>query len=212
MEPPNFWNNLRARFLSLNDPRQLLRAIQIADGTFMLSGGPENPTEREVLRSQFVALAERAAMAADLAHGDDALDAWFKYLKGGARYRPIEVVHYDGHSVEDLESGWLDALCLSSAEACERLETIAYAALRRGGLTPEDSARKPLSHNLDKLRVECGWTIDMLADKTGLDRSTVLQHSKGSTPRPQTLKLYSVAFSKALGRTISPEDLISRLL
>ena len=211
MESPDFWRHLRERFLSLNDPRQLLRAMELPDGRFKLSDSYDE-AESKILRSQFVALAQRAAIAADLSNGDDALEAWFRHLKGGPRYRPVEVVHYDGHSVEDLESGWLDALCLSSAEACESLETTAYAALHRDRLTASDNTRTPLSRNLEKLRVECGWTFEMLAEKTGLDRSTVLQHSKGSTPRPQTLKLYALAFSKALGRAFTPADLSSRVL
>lgn len=209
MESPDFWRHLRERFLSLNDPRQLLRAMQLPDGTFKFSGGPEDPAESTALRTQFVALAERAAMAADLSAGDDALEAWFRHLKGGPRYRPIEVVHYDGHSVEDLESGWLDALCLSSAEACEALETAAYGAAHRARSASIADTRPKLAQNLERLRRECGWTLDRLAEEAGLHRTTVMRHAKGDSARSANVKQYAVAFARGLGRSISIDDLLS---
>lgn len=208
MESPDFWRHLRERFLSLNDPRQLLRAMELPDGRFTLSDRYDE-TESKVVRSQFVALAQRAAIAADLSNGDDALEAWFRHLKGGPRYRPIEVVHYDGHSVEDLESGWLDALCLSSAEACEALETTAYGAAHRARSASIADTRPKLAQNLEKLRRECGWTLDRLAEEAGLHRTTVIRHARGHSARPANVKQYADAFARGLGRSVSIDDLLS---
>jgi hypothetical protein len=62
--------------------------------------------------------------------------------------------------------------------------------------------------NIDTLRKNCGWSLDVLAEKTGLDKKRVLAHVQGkSKPYPRTAKLYADAFTKELGKPITASDL-----
>jgi DNA-binding XRE family transcriptional regulator len=70
------------------------------------------------------------------------------------------------------------------------------------------SDKMSIANNIEKLRKECGWGADSLADKTRLAKTTVLSHLKGrAKPQLQTLVKYAQAFSKALGRHITASDL-----
>jgi len=83
----------------------------------------------------------------------------------------------------------------------------AYSSSRRGrkGLKEYPTA---FGRNIDRLRLECGWSYDDLARASGLDKYTILLHvNKGMQPRPATMKIYADTFSRALERTISVSDL-----
>jgi hypothetical protein len=65
-----------------------------------------------------------------------------------------------------------------------------------------------LGHNIDRLRQDCGWTYDVLSEKTGIDRRLILGHvQEGKGARATTLKSYADAFSRELKRPISVADL-----
>lgn len=65
------------------------------------------------------------------------------------------------------------------------------------------------AENVDRLRKECGWTNEDLAEAVGVDVTTIYSHMKGtSKPRPQNIAEYAKAFSEKLGREIQPSDLI----
>jgi hypothetical protein len=80
---------------------------------------------------------------------------------------------------------------------------------------PEPKAAVPariyktkLGENIDSLRLECGWSFDLLAEKTGLNKQLILGHvNEGKGCYPGTLKKYADAFSKALNRIITVADL-----
>jgi hypothetical protein len=60
-----------------------------------------------------------------------------------------------------------------------------------------------LGRNIDRLRKECGWSFDQLAEKTGLDKKLILGHvNDGNGTHPRTVKVYADAFSKELGRRL----------
>ena len=62
--------------------------------------------------------------------------------------------------------------------------------------------------NIDRLRKECGWSLDQLAKETGIDKKSVLSHvNKGVRPIPRILMEYAQAFSRALGRKITAPEL-----
>jgi len=74
---------------------------------------------------------------------------------------------------------------------------------------PEDEATA-VGRNIDRLRKECGWSLDQLAKETGIDKKSILSHvNKGVRPIPRILKEYAQAFSKALERKIIAPDLES---
>ena len=79
-------------------------------------------------------------------------------------------------------------------------------AIERGaGATRE---RSPLGRNIDMYRTRCGWTFEDLAATVGIGKNAVNTHiNHGIQPQAGTLKAYADAFSKALGGTITVEDL-----
>jgi len=75
----------------------------------------------------------------------------------------------------------------------------------------KDDPPKPttrIGENILKLKAECGWSYDQLADKTGIGKKSILSHvNKGVRPRPRILKEYAQAFSRELRRTITAPEL-----
>jgi ribosome-binding protein aMBF1 (putative translation factor) len=70
------------------------------------------------------------------------------------------------------------------------------------------SVAKRLGQNIDRLRKECGWSFDKLADMTGIDKKQILSHvNKGTKPQPRILKEYAQAFTRELDRKITAADL-----
>jgi transcriptional regulator with XRE-family HTH domain len=80
-----------------------------------------------------------------------------------------------------------------------------------GGAMPRTQERRfptPLGANIDRLRKECGWSFDELANRTDIDKKGILNHvNKGTGARPSTLKRYAQAFTGALGRPVTVADL-----
>lgn len=66
-----------------------------------------------------------------------------------------------------------------------------------------------LADNIERYRMECGWTIEKLAEKTGITISLVKRHRDGFGAYPDTLKKYADAFTEALKRPITTNDLIA---
>ena len=65
-----------------------------------------------------------------------------------------------------------------------------------------------IAAQLQRLRMECNWTIEKLAAKTGFDEKTVKRHLSGRvSPRLGNLTIYQQAFSKALKREVVIEKM-----
>jgi hypothetical protein len=76
---------------------------------------------------------------------------------------------------------------------------------------PRDDYKTPLGCNIDKLRRECGWSFNELAERTGLDKKLILGHVKeGKGAHPNTLRIYADAFTKKLNRTVKVAELEGR--
>jgi hypothetical protein len=70
------------------------------------------------------------------------------------------------------------------------------------------SYKSAIGRNIDRFRKECGWSFDNLAQRTGIDKTSILDHvNKGTPARPATLKIYAEAFSKRLSRPVTVADL-----
>jgi hypothetical protein len=91
----------------------------------------------------------------------------------------------------------------------ERPERPSPAAVRSRSAQdgPKERDKGARLGNIDTLRRECGWSLDELAEATGLDHKLVRGHVKGKGAHPSTLKTYADAFSEKLGRTVSVADL-----
>lgn len=124
-------------------------------------------------------------------------------------YRSYDLGAAFGFTPADAVPSWYREVQRLSRERGE----IAAELSKRGMLKPQKGANKEESHtyiggNIDKLRKECGWSLDKLAEETGIDKKLILSHvNKGARPIPRILKEYAEAFSKALGRRITAPDL-----
>jgi ribosome-binding protein aMBF1 (putative translation factor) len=66
-----------------------------------------------------------------------------------------------------------------------------------------NSFKETVGDQIQRLRRECNWTIERLAEKVGLDESTVKRHLAGKqTAHLSTISLYQQAFSKALKKDV----------
>jgi hypothetical protein len=73
---------------------------------------------------------------------------------------------------------------------------------------PPSIPSETIAAQLQRLRMECNWTIDKLAAKTGFDEKTVKRHLSGRvSPRLGNLTIYQQAFSKALKRDVVIEKM-----
>ena len=74
--------------------------------------------------------------------------------------------------------------------------------------TAADNIKMRVGQNIEKLKKESGWSFDKLAEKTGIDKKTILSHVHGkSKPHPKTQREYAQAFAKELNRAITANNL-----
>lgn len=72
---------------------------------------------------------------------------------------------------------------------------------------PINSAIGP---NIDRLREECGWSFDDLAEQSGVDKTLIMDHiHRRAKPHPRNLKRYAEAFSRCLERPVTVGELKS---
>jgi ribosome-binding protein aMBF1 (putative translation factor) len=196
-------------------------------GVWTLGDGvSENFLER------FRALAARAGVALGPPEDTDPEDFWLHRLWLDLRENKSEQLFAASE-----EGGVILRVCEASATFCSRLERKAVTRLRTGdrqvespraqnsansgqstspyrqsestyAAAPNMRQTTAVGRNIDRLRKECGWSLDRLADETGMGKKLILSHvNKGARPIPRILKEYAEAFSKALGRKIIAPDL-----
>lgn len=93
-----------------------------------------------------------------------------------------------------------------SIEAYKRLDSIQRAQTQPGRASKQ-SARtlkeETIGSQIRRLREECRWTIEELAEAIGIDERTVRRHeSAEAKPQPRVLGSYERVFSKKLERKI----------
>ena len=114
----------------------------------------------------------------------------------------------------------IDRVCRASMDLCALLETEALAEeiargtdIAKGSKQQELQVDRPRSvaavgQNIERLRLEIGFSYEKLASRMGVQRKTVGANARGQTmPRPQTLKLYADEFSEELGRPVSVAEI-----
>jgi hypothetical protein len=193
-EAPSVWRQLEAEFRALPDPARELWAAEsdARTGTWIVWGGPNDHERRESLQKRFRALAKTAAVAAHLTGRGSPVNAWLNHLKRGRFYRP---------------EGRIEALCLASAECCRVLDLtpLEWHVL---DLLARERYKTALGFNIDRLRVECGWSFSALAAASGIAKHVIVRHIRlGVRAKPQSVKAYADAFSRHLQRTITLEEL-----
>jgi hypothetical protein len=84
-------------------------------------------------------------------------------------------------------------------------ELLAVAAESEKGTQTQQTT---FGRNVDRFRKECGWSFDELAEQSGVDKKSILGHvNKNRGAYPGTKRRYATAFSRGLGRAITPDDL-----
>ena len=80
----------------------------------------------------------------------------------------------------------------------------------QSGTGPVKNYKTALARNIDKLRKECGWSFEDLAEATDLDKKLVHGHvSGGKGAHPKTLERYAQTFTEKLGRPVTVAELES---
>jgi hypothetical protein len=75
-----------------------------------------------------------------------------------------------------------------------------------------DGYKSAAARNIDLLRKECGWSFDVLSEKSGLDKKLILGHvNEGKPAQVRTLKTYADTFTRGLSRPVSVAELESSL-
>jgi ribosome-binding protein aMBF1 (putative translation factor) len=212
-EHPEVWEKGKAEqgcFCLLNAPETGLWTL--GDGV------SENFVER------FRALAARAGVTLGSPEGTDPEDFWLHRLWLDLRENKNKQLF-----AASKEGGVILRVCEASATFCSRLERKAVTGtdcLRTDGKQVESSRAQnransaqsveskstngttAIGRNIDRLRKECGWSLDKLAKETGIDKKSILSHvNRGARPIPRILREYAQAFSKELGRRITAPDL-----
>jgi hypothetical protein len=203
-----FWLDFEKQFRTLADSFGDLDAI--CDGTnWHFRGGPSEDAKRTRLQNRFRSLAELAAKAAGKPNRANALSPWLNQLRQHSL--KFELILNAG---ESNGAGAIRDLCLASAEHCLALAAQAFeldAAVRlrdSPALKRRKTYKTSMGSNIDRLRKECGWGMDELANKTGLDKKLILGHiNKGKGAYPNTLRIYADAFTGKLNRTVTVAEL-----
>ncbi len=157
-------------------------------------------------------VAEAGRALPDYPKSTDAEDFWLHRL-----YLNLLKHNSDQLFAATREGGMIHSVCVASATFCSRLEREALAQSEPSSMMERRSAQNSdktvkrngaIGRNITRLRKECGWSLDQLARKTGIDKKLILSHvNKGARPIPRILKEYADAFSEKLGRKITAPDL-----
>jgi hypothetical protein len=82
---------------------------------------------------------------------------------------------------------------------------------RESGPTKDRLSPNPrqtlIGRNIDRLRKECGWSLNDCERWTGLDKKLIRGHISGKSAWPKTLRKYAEAFSRELKKTVTVSDL-----
>ncbi len=207
MEPPAFWRDLRKLFRRLSKATDDLYAIDLGDGTWAVSGGSLDETLRHSVRTQFRTLAERAAIAADLAGDGEPLHAWLNRLKQGAHYTPVETTTTMDEAAWSLEGGWIEHLPVASAECCAEFETEAFkqdharhsqSAVSRSKLLTDDKIGGPklAAWLAAEMEIRDHMTRNRLHVLSGLDRKTIAALLQGNRVRMNRIQKLTSGLSR----------------
>jgi hypothetical protein len=220
MDEVSAWRELAGRFTELGraDGNQLYACWSSSPfnnrGEHWFMAGSSLPS----IIDSFKWAAERAAVLLGLPAGSSALFYWLNLLKDNSpRYQGggSSETHSDDGTVTRAEVGTIRCVCLASEEYCFKLETEAIARQKLAFAKPMvlAEARQPataesIAAQLTRLREECRWTIDELAEKIQVNLRTAQRHlASDNIPHKRHIAAYERVFSKELKRQIVIEKM-----
>jgi DNA-binding XRE family transcriptional regulator len=210
------WRALRREFSELHERINYLEAIWYPPSWNSAEPWMITRTNDDHLKSQFRALAERAAVLMGHSGGPGSLFAWLDYLKeANPRFHFVrhELSRDDG-TIESDRSGVIINICAASMECCYRLETLAIAhekCIQNSRNVPDTLPVPPepqpktesIGTQINRLRTECGLTVEELAEAVEIDARSVYRHLSDQTkPYARYISAYQRVFSKLLKRQI----------
>lgn len=214
MSDSNFWKKLSEKFRELPKGTLILQAEK-----YYVVGQTEEPKWRLIgeigRKAEFETLAKRGAIRVSLRPTPDLLDLWIETIFRQVPYDQDQT--FFGTTNSPGTGGntvfrHIHDLSRRSADCCKIMESAAIQREFDGSLiekqprlpvAPDPPPPPTLGEQIQNLRLECNWTIEVLARKTGFDEKTVKRHLSGSAmPRLGNLAIYQQAFSKALNRQI----------
>ena len=166
-------------------------------------------------KAEFEALARRGASRFSIQPTPDLLDVWietiFRKIPDAEDHHSFGTitsagtsVNTVGHRIHNLSRRSLACCKIMESEAIQReFDGSPIEKHHPRPIASDPPAPPTLAEQIQNLRLECNWTIEVLARKTGFDEKTVKRHLSGSAlPRLGNLAIYQQAFSKALSRQI----------
>ena len=185
-------------FATIDNPQQTQRTT--GEREWFLIGHPADVEECKKL-------ATLAAVALGFPSGANAWASWLETLRTySSHFRDS-----GGFTLSDVDRGFkaegrigtIEKFREASASYCRILwserQTVELTTAQR---------RSALGRNIEKLRKECGWTFEEMAVKVGISKDAANDHiNHGTQPHAKTLKAYADAFSAALERAITVEEL-----
>jgi hypothetical protein len=101
------------------------------------------------------------------------------------------------------------AISTTEEEAAEQIDASGAPVESPAGSPAAKNYSTPLGRNVDTFRKQCGWSYDVLAREAGVGKKSSLSHvNAGKGANEETLRRYADAFSRALGREITIQDLL----
>jgi hypothetical protein len=221
MSDSAFWQKLAEKFRAL--PKEYVAAIRAEkeailgqiETTPWILGGKVGP------KAEFGALAVRGAKRFSRTPTPNLLDSWLEAIHRNvpdASDRNFTGAHIDNAKNERVSTASFTMYNLPkrSATYCSMMESAAVQAEFDSAVAPHFTLEtKPITtetlevpyptieEQIQTLRDECKWTIEILASKTGFDEKTVKRHLSGrAMPHLRNLSVYQRVFSKALKREV----------
>jgi hypothetical protein len=217
MPDSTFWKKLAEKFRALPIEYKYLRAEktifsnEIQNAKWRLIGNIAHMAD-------FETLARRGASRMAKNPNPDLLDLWIEKISkevpdthDGTTYGETTS---KGTVIQSSVTYTLHLLPHRSVTYCKAMESRAIqkefdSSLTKDREPPPTPAAPPsqqipaLASQIQRLRLECKWSIEVLAAKTGFDNRTVGRHLSGETkPHLRNIGTYEQAFSKALKREV----------
>jgi hypothetical protein len=211
-----FWKKLADKFGKLPQKTLVLQAEkhymvgQTEDAKWRLMGKIER-------KAEFEALARRGASRFSTQPTPDLLEVWiekiFQTVPDDQDHSSFGTIKSQGtgtntvgHHIHDLSRRSIAYCKIMEAEAIQKefddSMTQEPHPLPRTTVTPAQETPS-IASQIQRLRLECKWSIETLAAKTGFDDRTVRRHLSGETkPHLRNIGTYEQAFSKALKREV----------
>lgn len=229
------WSNLSADFLKRGSSElrgEWSEVSQFSDrDVFWCFPNPED-------LDKFRLLARRALIEAGILVSDSWEHIWLDILREWDKTRAepyfteYRVGHQSGEFSFESECGTFSKVFQASGDYCEHLSTVAREMAVRLTIEPQDESattstkieprvdgestadvkanQSRMGAKIDRLRLECGWSIDDLSNETGIAKKLIIghiQHKKGAYP--STMKKYADALTKGMGRDVTVLELLN---